>query len=63
MSPGWQWSVVQMASRVEKRMARALPVFRMERLARVMSTASESSVRDMLAALEDFVELDGDGHG
>src|SRR3546814_3718782 len=33
-SPGWQASARQSASRVEKRIALALPVFRIERLAR-----------------------------
>src|SRR6185436_12251268 len=37
----------QIASRVEKRMARALPVLRIDRLARVMSTRWASSVRVM----------------
>src|SRR5262245_55139911 len=44
MSPGWQSSARQMPSRVEKRMALALPFFRMERLAIVMPTRSASSV-------------------
>src|SRR4051812_45195925 len=46
-SPGWQASSWQIASSVEKRIARALPVFRMDRLARVMSIRSASSVRVM----------------
>lgn len=37
-----------MASRVLNRMALALPVFRMDRLARVRSTFSESSLRLIL---------------
>ena len=45
ISPGWQSSASQMASSVEKRIAFALPVFRMERLEMVRSTFSESSVR------------------
>src|ERR1700676_4704891 len=45
MSPGWQPSAPQIASRVEKRMARALPFLRIERLASVMSMRSASSVR------------------
>src|SRR5438105_10183970 len=45
MSPGWQPSAPQIASSVEKRMARALPVLRIERLASVMSMLSASSVR------------------
>src|SRR5688500_11836171 len=44
MSPGWQESATQIASRVEKRIARALPVLRIERLASVMPTRSASSV-------------------
>src|SRR5687768_2109351 len=44
MSPGWHESASQIASSVEKRIARALPVLRIERLARVMPTRSASSV-------------------
>src|SRR5256885_1704494 len=44
MSPGWQESASQIASSVEKRIARALPVLRIERLARVIPTLSASSV-------------------
>src|SRR6185436_7903068 len=44
MSPGWHESAWQIASRVEKRIARALPVLRIERLARVIPTRSASSV-------------------
>src|SRR5262249_59403571 len=44
MSPGWQSRARQIPSRVEKRMALALPFFRMERLAIVMPTRSASSV-------------------
>src|SRR5262245_8132014 len=44
MSPGWQSRARQMPSRVEKRMALALPFFRMERLASVMPTRAASSV-------------------
>src|SRR3954464_1454695 len=44
ISPGWQARARQMPSRVEKRMALALPFFRMERLAIVMPTRSASSV-------------------
>jgi hypothetical protein len=36
MSPGWHDSASQIASSVENRIARALPVFRIERLASVM---------------------------
>ena len=42
ISPGWQSSSLQMASRVVKRMALALPVLRMERLAVVMPILSAS---------------------
>ena len=38
MSPGWQFSSRQIASKVVKRTARALPVFSIERLACVNPT-------------------------
>src|SRR5688572_9500901 len=44
MSPGWHESAPQIASSVEKRIARALPVLRIDRLASVMPTRSASSV-------------------
>lgn len=44
MSAGWQSRALQIASSVEKRIALALPFFRIERLAMVMPTFSESSV-------------------
>src|SRR5256714_8262733 len=44
MSPGWHQSALQIASSVEKRIARALPVLRIERLASVIPTRSASSV-------------------
>src|SRR5258705_2401788 len=44
MSPGWQERASQIASSVEKRIARALPVLRIERLASVIPTRSASSV-------------------
>src|SRR3989442_1025828 len=44
MSPGWHESASQIASSVEKRIARALPVLRIERLASVIPTRSASSV-------------------
>src|ERR687898_2296325 len=44
MSPGWHESASQIASSVEKRIARALPVLRIDRLARVMPIRSASSV-------------------
>ena len=43
MSPGWQSRAWQMASRVEKRTALALPVFKIDRLAGVMPMRSASS--------------------
>lgn len=45
ISPGWQSSVLHNKSSVEKRMALALPFFRIDRLAMVIPTFSESSVR------------------
>src|SRR2546430_3445877 len=47
MSPGWHESASQIASSVEKRIARALPVLRIERLASVIPTRSASSVSVM----------------
>jgi hypothetical protein len=44
MSPGWHSSALQIASRVESRIALALPFFKMEMLAIVMPTRSASSV-------------------
>src|SRR5450755_1221042 len=44
MSPGWHESASQIASSVEKRMARALPVLRIDKLASVIPTRSASSV-------------------
>src|SRR5438045_3222977 len=44
MSPGWHESASQIASSVEKRIARALPVLRIDRLASVIPTRSASSV-------------------
>ena len=43
ISPGWQSSSLQIASRVEKRMALAFPVFKIERFAGVRSILSASS--------------------
>ena len=48
MSPGWQSRARQRASRVVKRMARALPVLSIERLAGVMPTFAASSPEDIL---------------
>src|SRR5262249_31704318 len=44
MSPGWHKSASQIASSVEKRIARALPVLRIDKLASVIPTRSASSV-------------------
>ena len=44
MSPGWQSKALQIASKVEKRIALAFSFFNMERLAIVIPTLSESSV-------------------
>src|ERR1051325_7890069 len=47
MSPGWHESASQIAASVEKRIARALPVLRIDRLASVIPTRSASSVSVM----------------
>jgi hypothetical protein len=47
ISAGWQFSALQIASNVLKRMALALPVFSIERLASVKSTFAESSFNDI----------------
>jgi hypothetical protein len=44
MSPGWQSSALQIASKVENRIAFALPFFKTEMLAMVIPTLSASSV-------------------
>jgi hypothetical protein len=44
MSPGWHSSALQIASRVDSRIAFALPFFKMEMFAIVMPTLSASSV-------------------
>jgi hypothetical protein len=44
ISPGWHWSALQIASRVDSRIAFALPFFNTEILAIVMPTLSASSV-------------------
>jgi hypothetical protein len=44
ISPGWHSSALQIASRVDSRIAFALPFFKTEILAIVMPTFSESSV-------------------
>lgn len=48
MSAGWQSSALHIASRVEKRIAFALPVFNIERFAGVMPIRSASSNDDIL---------------
>lgn len=50
-SRGWQSSALQIASSVEKRIARAFPVFSVERLARVMLTSADSSVNVILRSI------------
>jgi len=47
ISPGWQFKTLQMASSVLKRMAFALPVFKMDKLDKVKSTFSDSSFNDI----------------
>jgi hypothetical protein len=47
MSPGWQSRVLQIASSVEKRIALAFPVLRMERFDWVMPIFSASSPEDI----------------
>ena len=49
MSPGWQSRARQRASRVVKRMARALPVLSIERFAGVMPTFAASDFCGQLA--------------
>src|SRR5437868_1315499 len=44
MSPGWQSNALQIASRVENRIALAFPFFKIERFAIVIPTLSVSSV-------------------
>lgn len=48
ISPGWQSNALQMAFKVLKRMAFALPVFRMDRFACVIPTFSASWPEDIL---------------
>jgi hypothetical protein len=43
-SPGWQSRISQIAAKVEKRRARALPVFKMERFLSLKWMASASSL-------------------
>jgi hypothetical protein len=47
MSPGWQFRTRQMASKVENRMAFALPLFRIDKFAMVMPTRSDKVVSDI----------------
>src|SRR6185369_6251464 len=44
MSPGWHDNASQIASSVENRIARAFPVFKIDRLASVIPSRSASSV-------------------
>lgn len=46
ISPGWQLSSIQIALSVEKRIAFALPVFKMDKFAFVIPTLSERSLSD-----------------
>jgi hypothetical protein len=43
-SPGWHCSAAQIASSVEKRIARALPVFKIDRFGTVIPISAASSV-------------------
>jgi hypothetical protein len=47
ISPGWQFNALQIASRVVNLIAFAFPVFKIERLDRVKSTFSDSSLSDI----------------
>ena len=47
MSLGWQFKALQMDSKVENRIALALPVLSIERLAKVKPTVSESSFSEI----------------
>ena len=47
ISPGWQSSASQIASRVEKRIAEIFPVLSFDRLTLVIPTFSESSLSDI----------------
>ena len=47
ISPGWQSSTSQIASRVEKRIAFALPVYKMERFAGVIPIFAANSPEDI----------------
>ena len=62
MSPGWHESASQIASSVEKRMARAFPVLRIERLASVMSDPIRELGQRHPPVVEDVVEHDDDRH-
>ena len=44
MSPGWHWRTSQIALSVENRIARALPVFKIDKFAIVIPVASDSAV-------------------
>ena len=56
MSPGWHDSAPKIALSVEKRIARALPVLRIERLASVILIRSASSVRGNPAGSSHYQE-------
>ena len=62
-SPGWQSSSRQMASNVEKRIARALLVLRIERFGRAIPIRSANSVRVIPRSRRTRSSCDGDGHG
>ncbi len=47
ISPGWQFSALQIASKVLNRMAFAFPVFKIERLESVKSTFAERSFSEI----------------
>ena len=62
MSPGWHESAAQIASSVEKRIARAFPVFRIDRFTmRDADPLGELGQRHP-PVVEQIVELDGDRH-
>lgn len=48
ISPGWQFSILHIASSVLNRMAFAFPVFRIDKFAGVIPTRSESSLSEIL---------------
>ena len=62
MSPGWQVSAQQMASSVEKRIARAFPVLRIERFTIVMSDPLREFGQRHPPIVKQVIQLDGDRH-